>query len=221
MCRFHWLLPAAVQVRIVEFGSADTFQAQLEAMASTDLFVSAHTSNLANALLLTPGAAVVEVLMRNWAWEGEACILLQAFVNPLQVGTTVVLLFCMSACTDSRRRPSAAQPSMPCIPKAATFGLLPCEPCPAGIDRFFQSLTAQLGDVRHYAVRCQAPNETLFLNPTLERLFAHLPPEECYTQARPPCMPALVPAGLACPRARLSPAPEPMCLRRSALRHSP
>ncbi|KAL4452082.1 hypothetical protein ABPG75_007744 [Micractinium tetrahymenae] len=117
------------EVRVVEFGSGATFREQLETMASTDLLVSAHTSNLANALFLRPGAAVLEVLMRNWAWEG--------------------------------------------------------------IDRFFQSLTAQLGDVHHYAVRSQGANETLFLNPALERLFAHLPPEECYTQARAECVEAL------------------------------
>ncbi len=93
----------------MEFGAEDTFQAQLEAMASTDLFVSAHTSNLANALFLRPGAAVVEVLMRNWAWEGEACIFLQVFVKLSQAGMTANLLSCMSACTASKRGPSTAQ----------------------------------------------------------------------------------------------------------------
>lgn len=56
----------------MEFGAKATFREQLAAAASTDLFVSAHTSNLANALFLRPGAAVLEVLMRNWAWEGAA-----------------------------------------------------------------------------------------------------------------------------------------------------
>ena len=38
-------------------------------MADTGVLVSVHTSNLANAPFLSPGAAVVEVLQRNWAWH--------------------------------------------------------------------------------------------------------------------------------------------------------
>lgn len=60
-----------LQVRVVEFTSASSFREQLEMAAGTGLFVSVHTSNLANALWLPPGAAVVEILQRNWAWEGE------------------------------------------------------------------------------------------------------------------------------------------------------
>mmetsp|Transcript_1977 Transcript_1977/g.4896 ORF Transcript_1977/g.4896 Transcript_1977/m.4896 type:complete len:140 (+) Transcript_1977:1246-1665(+) len=35
-------------------------------MASTGLLVSAHTSQLANAQFLPPGAAVLELIQRNW-----------------------------------------------------------------------------------------------------------------------------------------------------------
>ena len=58
------------QVRVVEYGANSTLREQLEMAAGTGLFVSVHTSNLANALWLPPGAAVVEILQRNWAWEG-------------------------------------------------------------------------------------------------------------------------------------------------------
>lgn len=56
---------------MVEFDSSSSLREQLEMVASTGVFVSVHTSNLANALFLPPGAAVVEILQRNWAWEGE------------------------------------------------------------------------------------------------------------------------------------------------------
>lgn len=61
-----------LQVRVVEFGEGATFQEQLRVMGSTDVYLSVHTSNLANALFLPPGAVVVEILQRNWAWAGEA-----------------------------------------------------------------------------------------------------------------------------------------------------
>ena len=38
-------------------------------MASTAVFVSVHTSNLANAQFLQPGSAVVELIQRNWIWH--------------------------------------------------------------------------------------------------------------------------------------------------------
>ena len=41
-------------------------------LAGTGALISVHTSNLANALFLPPGAAVFEILQRNWAWEGTS-----------------------------------------------------------------------------------------------------------------------------------------------------
>ena len=55
------------QVRVVEFNESTSFRQQLEAVSSTGLFVSVHTSNLANAQFMRPGAAVLEVIQRNWA----------------------------------------------------------------------------------------------------------------------------------------------------------
>ena len=55
------------KVQIAEFNETTSFRQQLEAVASTGVFVSVHTSNLANAQFLRPGSAVLEVIQRNWA----------------------------------------------------------------------------------------------------------------------------------------------------------
>lgn len=64
-------LPVAhgAQVRVVEFNSSTPFGEQLRVMSETGLFVSVHTSNLANAQFLQPGSAVLELLQRNWMWH--------------------------------------------------------------------------------------------------------------------------------------------------------
>jgi protein O-GlcNAc transferase len=49
-------------VRVVEFNSSTPFAEQLSVMQETGLYVSAHTSNLANAVFLQPGSAVVEII---------------------------------------------------------------------------------------------------------------------------------------------------------------
>jgi len=49
-------------VRVVEFNSSTPFAEQLRVMQETGVFVSAHTSNLANAVFLQPGSAVVEII---------------------------------------------------------------------------------------------------------------------------------------------------------------
>ncbi len=56
-------------MRVVEFNASTPFRVQLEAMAASGMFVSVHTSNLANAQFLQPGAAVLELLQRNWVWD--------------------------------------------------------------------------------------------------------------------------------------------------------
>lgn len=55
-------------VRVVEFSSATPFSEQVQVMAGTGVLVSVHTSGLANAMLLPPGAAVFEILPRSWSW---------------------------------------------------------------------------------------------------------------------------------------------------------
>lgn len=61
------------QVRVVEFGGGAHFREQLAAIAGTGLFVSVHTSALANTVFLPPGAAVLEIIQRNWAWVRGGC----------------------------------------------------------------------------------------------------------------------------------------------------
>ena len=58
------------QVRVVEFSAATPFRRQLEVVGAAGVLVAVHTSNLANAAFLQPGAAVVELLQRNWVWAG-------------------------------------------------------------------------------------------------------------------------------------------------------
>ena len=60
---------SVMQVRVVEFNSTTSFHEQLQVIASTGVFISVHTSNLANAQFLPPGAAVFEIIQRNWCWE--------------------------------------------------------------------------------------------------------------------------------------------------------
>ena len=45
----------ALQVRVVEFNASTSFREQVEVMSSTGVFISVHTSNLANAQFLPPG----------------------------------------------------------------------------------------------------------------------------------------------------------------------
>lgn len=57
------------QVYVAEFNASTPFASQLAAMADTTVFVSVHTSNLANAQFLQPGSAVLELLQRHWVWD--------------------------------------------------------------------------------------------------------------------------------------------------------
>ncbi len=60
---------ARLQVRVAEFNESTSFQEQLETVASAGVYISVHTSNLANAPFLRPGSAVVELIQRNWVWH--------------------------------------------------------------------------------------------------------------------------------------------------------
>lgn len=63
-------MAGGLQVRVAEFNETTSFQDQLAAVSAAGVYVSVHTSNLANAPFLRPGAAVVELLQRNWVWHG-------------------------------------------------------------------------------------------------------------------------------------------------------
>ena len=52
----------------MEFGANTPLRDQLKVIAETGVFVSVHTSNLANAQFLQPGSAVFEIIQRNWFW---------------------------------------------------------------------------------------------------------------------------------------------------------
>jgi hypothetical protein len=59
------------RVRAVEFTPATPFAHQLRELSRASLFVSAHTSNLANAPFLRPGSATLELLQRHWGGWGD------------------------------------------------------------------------------------------------------------------------------------------------------
>lgn len=56
------LLASYGELRVVEFDASSSLHEQLLAVAAAGVFVSVHTSNLANAPLLQPGSAVVEII---------------------------------------------------------------------------------------------------------------------------------------------------------------
>jgi protein O-GlcNAc transferase len=47
---------------VVEFNSSSSLLQQLEVVRGSGVYVSVHTSNLANTPFLLPGSAVVEVI---------------------------------------------------------------------------------------------------------------------------------------------------------------
>lgn len=57
-------------VQTVEFTAETPVEKQLAIMASTGILISTHTSALANSVFLPPGAAVIEIIHRNWLWQG-------------------------------------------------------------------------------------------------------------------------------------------------------
>ncbi|WPT11880.1 hypothetical protein PSENEW3n2_00005380 [Picochlorum sp. SENEW3] len=61
----------------VELTSNVTVSAQLDIMARTHILVSSHTSGLANAMFLRPGALVIELVQRNWLISLENTFLRQ------------------------------------------------------------------------------------------------------------------------------------------------
>ena len=56
--------------QVVEYDSSSSLYEQLLQMRDTGVYISVHTSNLANAPLLQPGSAVFEIIQRNWHWNG-------------------------------------------------------------------------------------------------------------------------------------------------------
>ena len=83
---------------MVEFNESTSFRQQLEAVSSAGLFVSVHTSNLANAQFMRPGAAVLEVIQRNWAHHDlDKSFQVRRLLRPI-FGTQAYLL------TDSESR---------------------------------------------------------------------------------------------------------------------
>lgn len=59
---FIELLKTYGELRVVEYGSGSSLYEQLLTMHATGVFISVHTSNLANAPLLQPGSGVFEII---------------------------------------------------------------------------------------------------------------------------------------------------------------
>ena len=64
------LLKEFGELTIVEYNETSSLYEQLLQMTNTVVYISVHTSNLANAPLLRPGSAVFEIIQRNWHWNG-------------------------------------------------------------------------------------------------------------------------------------------------------
>lgn len=66
------LLPAGLypQVRSVSLTMGAPFLSHMATMADTGLLVGRHGPLLASAVLLPPGAAVLELLPYKWEWRG-------------------------------------------------------------------------------------------------------------------------------------------------------
>jgi protein O-GlcNAc transferase len=73
------------EVRVVEFNSSTPFAEQLRVMRETGVYVSAHTSNLANAVFLQPGSAVVEIIQVCVGLPAWACVHVGGALPPLLV----------------------------------------------------------------------------------------------------------------------------------------
>ncbi len=54
--------PMCGTLQVVEYNSSSSLYEQLLQMRNTGVFISVHTSNLANSPLLQPGSAVFEVI---------------------------------------------------------------------------------------------------------------------------------------------------------------
>lgn len=68
-CAAHLYTHGRPQVRVVEFNASSSLKEQLETMSATGVYVSVHTSNLANAPFLQPGSAVIELLQVDIAYN--------------------------------------------------------------------------------------------------------------------------------------------------------
>ena len=64
LCRYAGAAPPSCRctVQVVEYNSSSSLHEQLLQMRQTGVFMSVHTSNLANSPLLLPGSAVFEIL---------------------------------------------------------------------------------------------------------------------------------------------------------------
>lgn len=67
---FIELLRGYGELQVVEYNSSSSLYEQLLQMRRTGVYISVHTSNLANSPLMQPGSAVFEVIQRNWMWNG-------------------------------------------------------------------------------------------------------------------------------------------------------
>ena len=145
------LLATYGDVRVVEFDATSSLREQLEVMAGTGVFVSVHTSNLANAPLLRPGSAVVEIIQ---VWGVLLCLLWCVVVWVLGGAERA----CAGGAGDDGE--SAAHTHI-YPPPTHTHPRPPTHPHTTyqrhwtwnRLDQSFREHTAALGDLHHYAWR--------------------------------------------------------------------
>ncbi|KAJ9523194.1 hypothetical protein QJQ45_023985 [Haematococcus lacustris] len=154
------LLARYGQLQVVEYNSSSSLYQQLLQMQGTGLLVSVHTSNLANAPLLQPGSAVLELLH-----VGDA-------QNPAQ----------QQQAPAQQQQAPAQQHSSSSRGAGTAAGGHRRNWHWNGLDTSFRDQTHTMGDIHHYAWRAQFLNQTRYLDPREEAKVAHWPASQCGTE---------------------------------------
>lgn len=162
---------------MVEFNSSTSFREQVETMAGTGVFISVHTSNLANSQFLPPGSAVVELIQRNWIWDN----LDQSFkVGAARQGRGVLWgwrMQCPSAALRGLRRSHVILFGCIALASCAQARL----PAPPGANRSLRRFTCpqvqtdRMGDIHHYAWRARHRNQTVYITKRDAQRFGDWP----------------------------------------------
>ena len=132
----------------MEFNASTPFQEQLNTIAQTGVFVSAHTSNLANSQFLQPGSAVVEILQRNWIWHNlDKSFQVHNFIcyedtNMCKALKYLIILgdIIVTDCTYNLPHPGRE------------------------MENHLQVQTDIMGDIHHYAWRAKHRNQTVYID---------------------------------------------------------
>jgi Glycosyltransferase 61 len=147
------------QVNVVEFNGSTPFSQQLKIISDTDVFISVHTSNLANSQFLRPGSAVFEVIQRNWIWHDlDKSFQVRMCSMSIYVNQHIFLLALPH--WGSLCREHLMQAHVLCQ----------------------QFQTEIMGDIHHYAWRCKFRNQTVYIAARDSERFGDWSSDQCATE---------------------------------------